>query len=458
MTLERLCERIWNPWLLGAFLFIGLYFSARTGFFQLFGLPAWLKATAGTLFSRQTGEQKGLTQFQTISTALAATIGTGSIAGVATAIFFGGPGAVFWMWVSAFLGMMISFAEKTLTIRYRRRAGNGWKGGPMEYMEQGLGSKWMAIWFAAALCAAALAGGALVQSHSISSGLSAAFGWGRLPIGVATALLTGAVIFGGIGRIGKVCEAVVPLMAVGFLLGGGAVLYCRADAILPAVREIFICAFEPEAAAVGGAGYGIMTALRYGVARGIFTNEAGLGTSALAHAQAKVSHPSQQGMWGILEVFISTVMICTMSALVILVSGVYDRDIALTAIENKTVEEWMTGVPMAAAAFSSVMGTWGSVFVAACLLLFAFSSLLGWSYYGERGLSFLLRRERGTVVFRGLFLAAIVWGSVGELTAVWQLSDLCNAMMAMPNLTALLLLSPEAVRLWKEWMQKTSEG
>jgi len=455
--LEHLCQSIWEPWLLGAFLLTGLYFSVRTGFFQLFGIKIWLKTTLGSLFITKKGQEEGLTQFQAISTALAATIGTGSIAGVATAIFFGGPGAVFWMWVSAFLGMMISFGEKTLTIRYRRRETGEWSGGPMEYMEYGLGCRWMALWFAAALTAASLAGGALVQSHSISAGLSAAFGWKRFPIGLAAALLTGVVIFGGIRRIGQVCERLVPVMALGFLLGGGMVLAYHADRVLPALKEIVTCAFEPKALAGGGMGYGLMTALRYGVARGVFTNEAGLGTSALAHAQARVPHPAQQGMWGIFEVFVSTILICTVSALVILTSGIYDKENAITAIENQSVEEWMTGVPMASAAFSTVMGVWGSVFVALCLLLFAFSSLLGWSYYGERGFSYLLGRKKGIFLFRLFFLGAILWGSVGELTAVWQLSDFCNAMMAIPNLTALLLLSPEVVRLWKDWIKNTSE-
>lgn len=454
--LERISDRLWNPWLLGGFLLLGLYFSLRTGFFQLFGIRTWLRMTLGSLFRRGKKEegQGALTQFQAMATALAATIGTGSIAGVATAIFYGGPGAVFWMWVSAFLGMMTGFVEKTLAVRYRKRDGKGWRGGPMEYMEDGLGMKWLAVWFAAAVTAAALGGGGVVQSNSIASSLSAVFGWEPLSVGLITAAVTGIVTMGGIHRIGKVCEKLVPIMALGFIGGGGVVLIRHAQAVLPALAQILSEAFAPKPVIGGGLGYGMMTAMRYGVARGVFTNEAGLGSSSMAHAQARVKEPAEQGMWGIFEVFVATLVVCTVSALVILTSGVYEKAAALAAIQDGRVGETMAGAPLSAAAFETVFGAWGGVFVAVCLLLFAFSSLLGWSYYGERGLEYLMGNGKGRGCFRLLFLGAIVVGSTGDLAAVWQLSDLCNGLMALPNLIALLLLSPEAFSLWRIWMEK----
>ena len=451
--MQRLSDALWDPWLLLGFLLAGAYLSLRTGFFQLFGARTWLRCTLGSLFRKSTDGEGGLTQFQAMATALAATIGTGSIAGVATAIFYGGPGAVFWMWVSALLGMMTGFVEKTLAVRYRKRSKDGWRGGPMEYMEQGLGARWMALWFALAVTLAALGGGGLVQSNSIAASLSAAFGWGRLPIGIVTALVTGLVIAGGIGRIGAVCEKLVPVMALGFLGGGAVVLACRAEAILPTLGEIASAAFALKPAVGGGLGYGMMTAMRYGVARGVFTNEAGIGSSAMAHAQARVREPVEQGMWGIFEVFVATLLVCTVSALVILTTGVYDPETALTAIREGTVTGEMAGAPLSAAAFGTVFGRWGGVFVAVCLLLFAFSSLLGWSYYGERGLEYLTGSRRGRTAFRLAFLAAILYGSVGELELVWQMADLCNGLMAIPNLAAILLLSPEALRLWRAYME-----
>ena len=454
--LERLGNWIWNPWLLGAFLLLGLYYSVRSGFFQVFECGLWLKTTLGSLFRRrERREGKGLTQFQALSTALASTIGTGSIAGVATAIFYGGPGAVFWMWVSAFLGMMTGCAEKTLAVRYRRRGRDGaWRGGPMEYMDRGLGLRPLALAFSLFCVAASIGGGDMVQANSISTALEHAFGWDRLAVGVAVALLTGVVILGGIGRIGRVSEKLVPAMALLFLAGGGLVLWTHAAAIPEALARIVVSAFTPKAAVGGGLGYGMAAAMRFGVARGVFTNEAGLGSSAMAHAAADVSEPAEEGMWGLFEVFIATVVVCSVTALVILVSGVYDETAALAAIQSGTVDSSMVGSALSASAFSTVLGRWGGPFVAVCLLLFAFSSLLGWSYYGEQGLEYLTGSPRWTGAYRVVFLVFVVVGSVGDVGGVWQVADICNGMMALPNLAALLLLSPEALRLIFQWTDR----
>ena len=431
-----LADMLWEPWLLGLFLFTGLVYSLGSGFFQLFGLPLWLRATLGGLLRRQRGKKSGLSPLQALATALASTMGTGSIAGVATALTLGGPGAVFWMWVSALLGMMTGFGEKLLAVRFQRPApGGGMQGGPMFYLRDGLGWKGAALWFTLACLPATLAGGDLVQSSSIAQALESSFALPRLGTGLFTAVLAGLVLMGGVGRIARVSAALVPAMALLYLGAGGLVLLCRADALPGAFQLIFSCALSPRAAAGGGAGWTVASALRYGVARGVFTNEAGLGPSAMAHGAAQVDHPARQGMWGIFEVFCSTLVVCTVTALVILVSGVWQPGSPGA----------LTGAPLTAAAFSSVLGPAGSRTVSLCLLLFAFSSILGWSYYGQQCLRYLTGDDRLLPLYRALFLLCIPLGAVWESGVVWELVDLCNALMALPNLLGLIALAPKAL-------------
>ena len=454
--LARLGNAIWCPWMLGLFLLVGLYYSLRTGFFQLFGWKTWWKATAGSFFHRRKRTRDGVSQLQALSTALAATIGTGSIAGVATAIFFGGPGAVFWMWISALLGMMTGCAEKTLAVRYREKsAEGGWRGGPMCYIREGLGCKWLAAAFSALCVAQTLAGGNLVQTNSIAVSLNSTFGVSKLAVGIVTAALAGVVTLGGIGRIGKVSERLVPAMAALFIGGGAVVLAARAEAIPGAFRDIVRYAFQPKAI-VGG--YSMGTAMRFGIARGVFTNEAGLGTSAIAHAAADVDDPAEQGMWGIFEVFTATIVVCSVTALVILTSGVYSAPCAQAAIRCGTVPEQMLGAPLTGAAFAAGLGPFGPVLVSVCLLLFAFTSLLGSCYYGQRGIEFLTGKPWAMNCYRGAYLAMVVLGCLGDVTAVWQLVDVIDGLLALPNLAALLLLSPEAVRLIRAYSHKKQAG
>ncbi|MCQ4866513.1 alanine/glycine:cation symporter family protein [Pseudoflavonifractor phocaeensis] len=458
--LARVGDFIWNPWLLGLFLLTGLYFSIRTGFFQVFDIGLWFKTTLGSIL-RPSKQKKGrgITQFQALSTALASTIGTGSIAGVATAIFYGGPGAVFWMWVSAFLSMMTGCIEKTLAVRYREPSPEGgWQGGPMCYMEKGLHSRFLAVLFSVCCVCASLGGGNLVQSNSIATALEHSFGWDRLAVGVVTAVLTGIVILGGIGRIGKVSEKLVPAMALLFIGGGAVVLAVNAAALPGALESIVMGAVAPKAALGGALGYGVAAAMRFGVARGVFINEAGMGSSAMAHAASDVKEPAEQGMWGVFEVFVATLVVCSITALVILTTGVYDPAAALAAIEGGTVTNAMLGAPLSAAAFGTVFGRWGGVFVSVCLLLFAFTSLLGWSYYGERGLSYLTGTTRWKWLYRVFFMVMVVLGSVGDMSSMWQLADIFNGLMALPNLAALLLLSPEALRLLGDWKRSRRRG
>ncbi len=443
---------LWGGPLLAVFLAVGLWYSFGSGFFPLFGLPTWWSVTVGSLFRRKKDrkEGRGVTQLQALSTALAATIGTGSIAGVATAIVYGGPGAVFWMWISALLGMAVSCAEKTLAVRHREKGPDGrWQGGPMEYIAKGLHLPGLAKVFALFCVAETLAGGNLAQANSIATALSAAGGANPVVVGVVLAVVTFIVLAGGIKRIGQLCELLVPAMALLFVGSGLAVIAVNWQAVPGAFRQIVAYAFSPRAMA---GGYAMGTALRYGVARGVFTNEAGLGMSSIAHACADVDEPAEQGMWGIFEVFFATVVICTVSALVILTSGVYDSVQVLPLAEAGTVPEGMLGAPLTAAGFATLFGEAGEWIVSVSLLLFAFTSLLGSGYYGRRGVETLTGSRWARRLYQLAFPVCIVLGAIGDLTAVWQLVDVFNGLLAAVNLPVLLLLSPEALYLLREWL------
>ena len=453
--LAQLTDFLWNPWLLGLFLLTGAVLTAATGFFPLTHLRIWWSATAGSLLHPPKKRTGGLSSVQALATALASTIGTGSIAGVAMAIYLGGPGAVFWMWISALLGMSTGCIEKLLSVRYQRPApGGGTQGGPMFYLQDGLHAPKLALWFSLACLPATLAGGDLVQAGSIASALHSAFGWDRLLVGIALALLAGGILLGGLGRVARVSERLVPLMALLYLGGGALVLLARAGELPRVFSLIFSCALDPEAALGGGSGYALSAALRHGVARGVFTNEAGLGTSAMAHGAAQVDHPARQGMWGIFEVFVSTLLVCTVTALVILVSGVYIPEEALRQLQSGRIPDTSLGVPLTARAFAAVLGPIGGWVVTLSLILFAFSSILGWSYYGQQSLRFLTGGDRFLPLYRVLFLAGIVAGAVSDTSSLWLLVDLCNACMALPNLAALLLLFPQAVPLLRVWSDR----
>jgi len=449
---KALGDWLWGGPLLAAFLVVGLWYSLGSGFFQIFGFPTWWSTTVGSLFRRKKDakEDRGVTQLQALSTALAATIGTGSIAGVATAIVYGGPGAVFWMWISALLGMMTGCGEKILAVRHRAKGPDGrWLGGPMEYIAKGLHLPGLAKVFALFCVAETLAGGNLAQANSIAASLSAAAGANPMMVGVVLAVATAIVLVGGIKRIGKLCELLVPAMALLFVGGGLAVIAANWRAVPGALQQIVAYAFAPRAVA---GGYAMGSALRYGVARGVFTNEAGLGMSAIAHACADVSEPAEQGMWGIFEVFFATVIICTVTALVILTSGVYDPVQALVLVEGGAVPDGMLGAPLTAAGFATLFGGAGEWIVSVSLVLFAFTSLLGSGYYGRRGVEALTGARWAQSLYLLVFPVCVVLGAVGDLAAVWQLVDVFNGLLAVVNLPALLLLSPEALYLLHIWL------
>lgn len=445
---HMLSDRLWYPCLLGLFFLAGGYFSFGTGFFQLFGMKSWLGGTFGKLKSapHKKGKKGGLDQFSAMITALGATVGTSSIAGVATAIYYGGAGAVFWMWLSAFFGMMTAYAEKVLTIYYRKKDEYGqWVGGPSTYIADGLHMPKMAKLFSLFCLLASLSGGNLVQANAIAVGLESATGQSLFKSGCLLALLVGLVILGGIGRIGKVSSTLVPAMAILFVGGGILVLWVRRDAIPEAFSMIFSSLYSTKSAVGGVAGYSVASALRYGVARGVFTNEAGMGSSAMAHAVADVDKENTQGLWGMVEVFLATLVIATITALVVLTAGVYDPQKAL----DGSFDFAMVGVPLVVASFEVVMGKLAAPFVSLCLTLFAFSSILGWSYYGECSLKHLLGSHKRRFHYRMVFLLFLIIGSISNVTVVWEIADICNGMMAIPNLIALLLLSPKVFAIWR---------
>lgn len=449
---EALGNWLWGGPLLAAFLIVGLWYSFGSGFFQIFGLSTWWRATAGSLLrrSKRQREGRGVTQLQALSTALAATIGTGSIAGVSTAIMYGGPGAVFWMWMSALLGMAVSCGEKTLAVRHREKGPDGrWRGGPMEYMKNGLRLPGLAKIFALFCIAETLAGGNLAQANSISTALSATVGASPAAVGVVLAAVTAIVLAGGVKRIGRLCELLVPAMALLFVGGGLAVVAVNWRTVPWAFRQIIDYAFSPRALA---GGYAMGTALRYGVARGVFTNEAGLGMSSIAHACADVEEPAEQGMWGIFEVFFATMVVCTVTALVILTSGVYDPLQMLPLVEAGAVPDGMLGAPLTVAGFATLFGEAGEWIVSVSLILFAFTSLIGAGYYGQRGLETLTGARWVQGLYKLAFPVCVIFGAVGDVTAVWQLVDVFNGLLAAINLPALLLLSPEALHLLRVWL------
>jgi len=427
---------LWGPPMLAVFLLTGAYLTARSRVFPLRRAGLWLRVTFGTLLKKQEASPGSITQRQALASALAACLGTGNIVGVATALTLGGPGAVFWMWVSAALGMMTCCAENILGVKYRwRMKSGGWMGGPMAYLEKGLGSKALAGIYAALLALASFGMGNMTQANAIAEAAKQSLalpGWGT---GLIVAALIGLVIFGGVGRIARVTEKIVPAMAGLFLLAGAAVLVVNYKALPVALGLIFREAFRLPAAAGGVAGYGIGKAMRYGVARGVFSNEAGLGSSAVVHAAADVKEPAVQGLWGISEVFIDTLLMCTVTALVLLCSGAW---------------RGYEGVAMAGAAFAGTFGRWGERFVSLSIALFAFATLTGWSFYGEQGARYLLG-ERSVRAYRVIYLAAIVVGCVMRLETVWAVADMLNGLMAVPNLIGVAVLSGQAARELRRW-------
>jgi AGCS family alanine or glycine:cation symporter len=423
----------------------GLYLTIRLGLVQVLAFREGWRALRGT--DGRGGGTGQISPFQALSTALSGTIGTGNIAGVATAIALGGPGALFWMWVTAFFGMATKFAETTLAVRYREIAPDGSiAGGPMFTLLHGLKMRKLAIFFAAFTLIASFGIGNMVQANSVVDGLTfivpdlraddAIMGWMALIIGLTLAILVALVIIGGVQRIARIASTIVPLMAVVYMLGAFVVIMVNIDAVPAALGTIFNLALNPWAA--GGGAIGL--AIQYGVARGLFSNEAGLGSSAMAHAAARNGDPPREGSVAMLEPFIDTIVVCTLTGLAIVVTGAYiDRP------------DDVVGAALTATAFSAALGPFGAMVVGISLMLFAFSTMIAWSYYGDRSAYFLFG-EGAVLPYRIVFVILIVIGATIPLGVVWNFSDIANILMAAPNLIALILLAGLVKRLRDDYV------
>ena len=426
---------IWGPIMLFLILGTGIYLSLGLRFLTVRKIPA----AFGMLLRGTRGAGEGeISPFGALMTALSATIGTGNLAGVATAIALGGPGALFWMWLAALFGMATKYAEAVLAVHYRERDSEGhYKGGPMYYIKNGLKQHWHWLGFLFAIFGA-LAGFGIantVQSNSVAQVLETSFAIPPLATGITLAILVAAVILGGIKRIAHVTTVLVPFMAIAYLLAGLLLIFANISELPGAVLVIVDSAFNGHAAAGGFAGASVLLALRMGVARGIFSNEAGLGSAPIAHAAAQTDSPVRQGTIAMLGTFIDTLVVCSITGLAIVMMGVMDSG--------------ETGANLTRMAFAQGLpgGEWVVTFA---LCLFAFTTMIGWSYYGERCVVFLFG-ERGVFPFRLLWVLAIPLGTVVDLNLVWVIADILNACMAIPNLTALLLLAPVVFKLTREY-------
>ncbi|ATG45928.1 putative sodium/alanine symporter (plasmid) [Phaeobacter piscinae] len=434
---------VWGPLMLVLILGVGLFLQV--------GLKLMPILRIGTGFAllfkgREAGDGEGqITPFNALMTALSATIGTGNIAGVATAVFLGGPGALFWMWMTALVGMATKYSEAVLAVKYREQDDQGnYVGGPMYYIKNGLGQKWAWLGFAFALfgAIAAFGIGNGVQANGVAQVLETNFGFNPSITGIVLMVLTGAVILGGITRIGAVAGKLVPFMAVSYITVGLLVLIINADQLGNALGLVFTYAFTPSAAEGGFAGAAVWAAIRFGVARGVFSNEAGLGSAPIAHAAAETKGPVNQGLIAMLGTFIDTIIVCSITGLAIIASG------AWTSGES--------GAALTSLAFETSLPGFGGYVIAIALSIFAFTTILGWSYYGEKCVGYLLG-AKVLIGYRVLWIVAIYFGATADLGFIWLLADTLNAMMAIPNLIALALLSPVVFKVTKEFFASNGQ-
>ena len=430
---------------------VGLYLSIRTNFLQIRKFPYAIKTTLGRIFRKRDASDGAITPFQAVCTALAATVGTGNIAGVAGAIAIGGPGAIFWMWVSALFGMCTKYAEVTLAVHYREINANGeLVGGPMYYIKNGLSKKWhwLAYLFAAFGVLTVFGTGNATQVNTITTAINSALlnynvisesavSTSNLIIGIIIAILISMILLGGIKRIGHVTEKLVPFMALLYILLGLGVILLNIQNVPTVFASIFRGAFQPRAV-TGGIVLNMFTSLKKGVSRGIFSNEAGLGTGSIAHACADTKKPVKQGMFGIFEVFTDTIVICTLTALVILCSGV--------AVDYGKA----AGAELTILGFTSTYGSWVSIFTAVAMCCFAFSTAVGWGLYGARCIEFLFS-EKVIKPFMVIYSLVAILGATANLGLMWSIAETFNGLMAIPNLIALFLLSGTVVKLTKEY-------
>lgn len=432
---------VWDWYMLLAILATGLYLTIRIAAKSLLAIPlAW-----SLLFQKHSSREGDISHFQALMTSMSATIGTGNIAGVATAVFLGGPGALFWMWCTALVGMATKYAEAVLAVRYREKDEKGhYIGGPMYYIKNGLGASWvwLGIVFAVFASLAGFGIGNGVQANSVADVMQSSFSVPPYITGLVLAIGVALVLLGGVQRIAQVAGFLVPIMGVVYVAAAMLALLLNATEIPAALVLIVRSAFEPLAVGGGLAGAAFWAAIRYGVARGIFSNEAGMGSAPIAHAAAKTDSPVEQGLIAMLGTFIDTLVICTMTGLVILTTGALDSGLTGASLSSKAFE---LGFPA------------GNYLVSICLALFAFSTILGWSYYSERCLQYLFGLKV-IMPFRCLWVAAVFCGALLKLEFVWLLADTLNALMALPNLLALLLLSPVVASMTRDYFSNRKHG
>ncbi|MBY4970269.1 sodium:alanine symporter family protein [Streptococcus suis] len=431
---------VWGPPLLLLLVGTGVYLTLRLGVFQIGKLPTAFRL----IFSSDQSGQGDVSSFAALCTALAATVGTGNIVGVATAITTGGPGALFWMWVAAFFGMATKYAEGFLAIKYRTKDANGQAaGGPMHYITLGMGQKWkpLAVFFAISGVLVALLGiGTFSQVNSITASLETSFGLAPQLVSIVTAISIAFFIFGGIEKISDVSTKVVPFMAILYILASITVLAVHWDQLLPTLALVFKSAFTPAAAMGGFVGATVKEAIQRGIARGVFSNESGLGSAPIAAAAAKSDNPVEQGLISMTGTFIDTLIICSLTGLSILVT-------------DQWTTEGLAGAPLTQAAFATVFGNTGSIALTISLVLFAFTTILGWSYYGERCIEYLLGTKAITP-YRILFVIMVGLGGFLKLELIWIVADIVNGLMALPNLIALLALSPIIIKETRQYFRK----
>lgn len=436
--IESFNDFLWGLPLILGIMGTGIYISIRLGGIQFRKLGFALRNTLGRVFEQADEADGDISPFSALATALAATVGTGNIVGVSLAIIMGGPGAIFWMWVAAIFGMATKFAEVTLALAYREKRGGSFVGGPMYYIEKGLKNKNLAKLFALFASVAVFGIGNSTQSNAIAGVLRDSFGVNTIITGLVLSGLAAIVVVGGLATISKVTEKLVPFMSFFYILGSVWIIVLNRANLIPAIESIFVGAFAPMSVAGGVAGISIKQVMSAGVARGVFTNEAGLGSSPMAHASASTDHPIRQGLWGMTEVFVDTMVICSLTALVILTTGV-DRSVGVDA---RT---------LVANAFSSTSSI-GGLILSLGISLFAFSTILGWAYYGELAISYLLG-DGVKKYYRIIYVIFVFVGANMDLGLAWTFSNILNGLMALPNLYALIKLAPVLTRLEKDFFK-----
>ncbi len=470
---------VWGVFGLALLIGTGIITTIVTKVFQVSYIAHWWKNTIGSLFKkdviRHSKEKGSISPFQALCTALAATVGTGNIAGVAAAICVGGAGAVFWMWVAAFFGMMTNYSENLLGIYFRRKnEKDEWSGGPMYYLSDGLGAKKgckyigkvLAVLFCIFAMLASFGIGSMGQVNKIVANVASAFDVEALSsieafagvslyniiLGVVIMILTALITLGGLKRIANVAEKIVPFMVVLYVLGSLVIIGINYNAIIPAIKAIFVNAFKPEAFVGGGIG-GVIVAMTNGFKRGVFSNEAGLGSSVMVHSNSNVKEPVKQGMWGIFEVFADTMVVCTMTALVVLTSG--GLTTGVFNIETGELAEGLTDATLVGGAFNAVF-SWGNIgqrFIAIAMFLFAFTTVLGWSHYGSKAWEYLFGAKT-TFIFRIIHVCTIIFGAVLTSSLAWDISDTFNGLMMVPNLIGVLVLCPIVVKVTKNYVNR----